>query len=100
MTSQPATEQTPMNGPDVLTTDLTKPALPRLSEAPVHRSTDMHLMHEALARAHCIEQHERASRSRRMRMLLAARRMDRRAARAAQRARRLAAAAVSLRDRA
>lgn len=59
----------------------------------------MHLMNEALARAHCIEQREEAERHRQVRRLLAARRMERRAAKAAQRARRLAAAAVALQSR-
>ncbi|PZF80790.1 hypothetical protein [Jiangella anatolica] len=63
------------------------------------RSTEMHLMNEALARAHCMEQREQAMKEQRVRRVLAARRLDRRAARAAQRARNLAAAAVSLRSR-
>ncbi|WP_158602814.1 hypothetical protein [Jiangella rhizosphaerae] len=57
-------------------------------------------MNEALARAHCTEQRERAMEEQRVRRVLAIRRMDRRAARAAQRARNLAAAAVALRSRA
>ncbi|WP_162605896.1 hypothetical protein [Jiangella aurantiaca] len=55
-------------------------------------------MNEALARAHCTEQRERAMEEQRVRRVLAIRRMDRRAARAAQRARNLAAAAVALRS--
>jgi len=57
------------------------------------------LMNEALARAHCMEQRDRAERERRAHRVLAARRMERKAIRAAQRARRLAAAAVALSSR-
>lgn len=82
--------------------DVATPNDPQTTDTTVNRdfrSTEMHLMNEALARAHCTEQRERAMRERRVRRVLAARRMDRRAARAAQRARNLAAAAVSLRSR-
>lgn len=59
----------------------------------------MHLLNEALARAHCTEQREQAMKEQRVRRLLAARRLDRKAARAAQRARNLAAAAIAMRSR-
>ncbi len=78
------------------------PDLPQITSTTVNRdfrSTEMHLMNEALARAHCTEQRERALQEQRVRRVLAVRRMDRRAARAAQRARNLAAAAVAVRSR-
>lgn len=80
----------------------TTPDLPQTTTITVtrdFRSTEMHLMNEALARAHCTEQREQAMKEQRVRRVLAARRMDRRAARAAQRARNLAAAAVAMRSR-
>ncbi|RIQ26066.1 hypothetical protein DY240_10920 [Jiangella rhizosphaerae] len=83
--------------------DAATPDRPQATTTTVNRdfrSTEMHLMNEALARAHCTEQRERAMEEQRVRRVLAIRRMDRRAARAAQRARNLAAAAVALRSRA
>jgi hypothetical protein len=83
--------------------EMATPDLPHTNSTTVNRdfrSTEMHLMNEALARAHCTEQREQAMKEQRVRRVLAARRMDRRAARAAQRARNLAAAAVALRSRA
>lgn len=67
---------------------------------PLLRSNEMSLMNEALARAHCLEQREYAERQRLALRVLAARRMEKRAARAAARARRLAAAAVASTNRA
>lgn len=81
----------------------TRPTPARISpstEAPIFRSTDMHLINEALARAHCTERLSVAERERQVRHVVVTRRLERRAARAAQRARRLAAAAVAMSDRA
>lgn len=63
------------------------------------RSDDMYLMNEEMARARSRELFEEAQRFQRVRRLEAARRMERRAARAAVRARRLAAAAIAAADR-
>ncbi|WP_051425810.1 hypothetical protein [Jiangella gansuensis] len=93
-----------MTTTDAITNEVTTAAatadLSRTTYAPDFRSIQMHLMNEALARAHCTEQLEQAMREQRVRRIMAVRRMDRRAARAAQRARRLASAAVVLRTRA
>lgn len=81
-----------------MTTDLIHVA-PQLAD-PIFRSNKMSLMNEALARAHCSEQRELAEQERRALRVLVARRMEKRAARAAMRARRLAAAAVASSNRA
>ncbi|TDE08789.1 hypothetical protein [Jiangella asiatica] len=88
-----------MTTTDVTTADVKTADLSRTTDGPDFRSTEMHLMNEALARAHCTEQLELAKREQRVRRIMAARRMDRRAARAAQRASRLASAAVAMRTR-
>jgi hypothetical protein len=56
----------------------------------IPRSTEMSLIHEALARAHSSERMAEAERERIARRLVVARRQERRAERAAQRASRLA----------
>jgi hypothetical protein len=66
----------------------------------IYRSDNMSLMNEALARAHCRELREELSSHHRARRLLVARKLERRANRAAQRARRLAAAAITASSRA
>jgi len=71
----------------------------RTTTAPIIRSIDMHLINEALARAHCMEQRYVAERDRHAYRLVARRRMERKAARAARRARRLATAVVAMNDR-
>lgn len=60
----------------------------------------MSLMNEALARAHCYDIREASEADRRAVRLLVARRRQKRAVRAASRARRLAAAALASADRA
>jgi uncharacterized protein with von Willebrand factor type A (vWA) domain len=62
------------------------------------RSTEMSLIHEELARAHSQELRPTDHQRRAMR-LAAARRLERRAARARQRARRLSLAAMTMNDR-
>jgi hypothetical protein len=74
--------------------------VPSLHVEPMLRSTQMSLMNEALARAHCHEPNWVAENERRAVRLLVARRKERRAERAAQRARRLAALAAASADRA
>lgn len=66
---------------------------------PTHWSNEMYLMNEALARAHSHELRP-TDHQRRATRLVAARRLERRAARARQRARRLSLAAVTLHHRA
>lgn len=60
----------------------------------VNRSTEMQLMHEAMARAHCQARHESLSAELRVARLRAAQRKARRAEQAAMRVRRLMAVAV------
>jgi len=60
----------------------------------LNRSTEMQLMHEAMARAHCQARFEEVRASNRAYRLVAAARAQRRAEQAAMRARRLMAAAV------
>jgi len=60
----------------------------------LNRSTEMHLMHEDLARAHSALRLEEAVRRERAHRLVVAHRAQRRAERAAMRARRLLASAV------
>jgi hypothetical protein len=60
----------------------------------LNRSTEMHLMHEDLARAHSALRLEEAVRRERMHRLVVAHRAHRRAEQAALRARRLLASAV------
>jgi len=60
----------------------------------LNRSTEMHLMHEDLARAHSALRLEEAVRRERMHRLVVAHRAQRRAEQAAMRARRLLASAV------
>ncbi len=77
-----------------LHTTIHQPAEPQI------RSEQLSLMNEALARAHSQALRERASEERRAHRVLAVRRMERRAARAERRARRLAneAAVLALRS--
>ena len=60
----------------------------------LNRSTEMHLMHEDLARAHSAQRLEEAVRRERLHRLVVAHRAQRRAEQAALRARRLLASAV------
>lgn len=60
----------------------------------VNRSTEMQLMHEAMARAHCQARHESLSAELRVARLRAVQRRARRAEQAAMRVRRLMAVAV------
>ena len=62
----------------------------------LNRSTEMHLMHEDLARAHSALRLEEARREQRARRLAAAHRASRRAEQAALRARRLLALATQM----
>lgn len=59
----------------------------------IFRRENMSMIHETLARAHSTELRAEAQQHRRARRLIVARRTERRALRASQRARRLAAAA-------
>jgi regulator of sirC expression with transglutaminase-like and TPR domain len=63
---------------------------PRTAHVTTSRSTEMILIHEALARAHSQDRMAEAELERVARRLVAARRRERRAERAAQRASRLA----------
>lgn len=74
--------------------------VPSLYVEPMLRSNQMSLMNEALARAHCHQHDWVPENDRRAVRLLIARRKEKRAERAAQRARRLAAVAVASADRA
>ena len=60
---------------------------------PPNRSRDMYLIHEDLARAHCRRRLAEAEEARRINRILAAKRLARRAERAALRARRAQALA-------
>ncbi|RJK98085.1 hypothetical protein D5H78_03900 [Vallicoccus soli] len=74
------------------------PAAPAPATTTSHvqiRSTRMHVMHEELARAHSSRLIEEAARERRAARLVAAQRAQRKAERAALRARHLLAIAVS-----
>ena len=83
---QPATTVNDRN--DEMTTNTTD------HESILNRSTEMQLMHEAMARAHCQARFEEVRASNRAYRLVAAARAQRRAEQAAMRARRLMAAAV------
>ncbi len=65
------------------------------TDTPIVRSTTMHVMHEELARAHSSRLLEEAARERRAVRLVAAQRAQRKAERAALRARHLLALAVA-----
>lgn len=82
----------------MITTPLMSQLMNR-ADFPVNRSSTVFLIHEALARAHSRERLQQAERERMARDLLAAQRLQRRAERAAHRARKLAHAASLSLDR-
>lgn len=77
----------------------TPPTTAHTKATHTHWSSDMSFLNEALARAHSHELRP-TDLQRRAQRLAAARRLERRAARARQRARRLSLAAVTLHNRA
>ena len=91
MSSTPATDRRTRRQPASLETG---PTDMTFSTDIVNRSTEMQLMHEAMARAHCQARHESLSAELRVARLRAVQRRARRAEQAAMRVRRLMAVAV------
>jgi hypothetical protein len=81
--------------PSIVGRDVAESTVARDQTDLIFRSDKMSLINEALARARCHELHADARQFHRARRLRAARRLERRAARAASRARRLADAAIT-----